>query len=341
MINAWKHVPRLALPKPSSLTVCTPARIVLAAALLVVMPHALATGNKTSTAKPAQHKAPRSLLGGSSEEFVALARRVISGTEGERAEFARIALEEMAAAFQQEAERALETKPDPSKPVDKDHDPHKWAAGTNAFAGRLFALADAVSTGATVDINIEQEGTVILTVDGSAVIVSGPYIDKPQIIEKRITDRVCLDPGCQSLATADYGFGSGTIGGRWSFSDTNAPVFVANNGLNFLFEDKNNLAEKERACAELGAELDNVVQSIKNLLWQHQTVDWSALAVREDNMDATEQILRVNKNGDFVKLSLPRLVKAPYVLQSAMPWVRSQVEGHMVQHYVQLPPGVF
>jgi hypothetical protein len=338
--NAWKHFLRWAA-QPLALVFSKSARIVLAATLLAVIPAVAATGDKTVRPKPAAHKAPRNLLGGSSEEFVDLAHRVISGTDGERSEFARISLEEMAAAFQQEAQRALDTKPDPRKPVDKDRDPRKWAAGTNSFAGRLFALADAVRTGATVAIRVEQEGSIVLTINGSEVIVSGPNIDKPQILEKRITDRVCLDPDCQTLATADSGFGSGSIGGRWSFADANAPVFVTNNGLNFLFEDRDNLSGKERACTELGAELDAVVQSIKNLLWQHQTVDWSALSVREDSMDATEQILRVNNNGDFVKLSLPRLVKAPYVLQSAMPWVRSQVEGHTTQHYVQLPPGIF
>lgn len=286
-------------------------------------------------------KVTRNLLGGGSEAFVGLARRVADSGQDVQAEFARIALEEMGSAFRQEAEAAKEVKPDPKKAANKERDPRKWAAATSSYAGRMFGLADSIQAGAHVDVKVEPEGTIVLTVGGSQVIVSGPRLDRPQQFENRIIDRICLDAGCTSLASASYDSFADGVGGRWSFPDTDTPVFVTGNGLNFLFDDKQNLSNKERGCAAIAAELNTIVQTLKNLLWQNHAVDWSAIAVRTDSMDATTQVLRVNNTGDFIKLALPQLVRVPYVLQSAMPWVRSQVEGRSTQHYVQLPPGIF
>jgi hypothetical protein len=286
-------------------------------------------------------KATRNLLGGGSEAFVGLARRVADHSQGVQAEFARIALEEMGSAFRQEAEAAREIVPNPKRPARKERDPKKWSAATSSYAGRMFALADSVQAGARVSVQVEPEGTIVLNVDGSQVIVGGPRLDRSQQFENRIIDRICLDAGCQSLASASYDAFSTGIGGRWSFSDTDTPVFVTGNGLNFLFEDRANLPNKERACLAITAELDTIVQTLKNLLWQNQAVDWSAIAVRTDGMDASTQVLRVNSTGDYIKVALPQLARVPYVLQSAMPWVRSQVEGRSSQHYVQLPPGIF
>jgi hypothetical protein len=308
------------------------------AALTLVLPVVAVAAKAETGAQP--RKITRNLLGGGSEEFVALARRVANSGSDVQAEFARIALEEMGSAFQQEATAAREMPIDPQKTTKRERDPRKWAAATSSYAGRLFGLSEAIQMGANASVEVEPEGTIVLLVGGSQVIVSGPRLDKPRQIEDRITNRVCLDPGCAALASASYD-GFGGPGGRWSFPDTDAPVFVTGNGLNFLFDDRDNLPNKERACLALSAELDSIVQTLKNLLWQNHAVDWSAIAVRADTTDATMQVLRVNNTGDFIRLALPELARVPYVLQSAMPWVRSQVEGRNAQHYVQLPPGIF
>jgi hypothetical protein len=293
----------------------------------------------TTAAKP---RAVRNLLGGSTPAFLSLARRVANGTEGEKAEFARVSLEEMGGAFHAEAEKAFEYRPDPGKPGNEQKDPRKWASATEGYAGRLFGLSESIMSGAVVDVRVEQEGTVLLIIDGSTVIVSGPNIAKPEILENRIIDRVCLDPSCDSLATATFDPNyTPSVSGRWSYTDTQSPVYATSNGLNFLFEDSSNLTAKEAACSAIANELASIVTAIRNLLWQKQSVDWNAIAVRPDATDATTQVLRINPNGDFVKLALPQLVQVPYVLQSALPWVRSQVEGRYNQHYVQLPPGTF
>ena len=290
---------------------------------------------------PRRSEAARELLGGASPGFLHLARRIEVGTADEKSEFARVALEEMGFAFSEEAQKAREQKPDPKKPYNEEKDPRKWAAGTDAYASRLFAMSESIVMGATVDVLVTPEGAVMLTVDGKNVIVSGPRIDKPELLENLIIDRICLDPDCASVASSTFTTAaSGFVSGRWNFTDPGAPVFTTSNGLNFLFEDDTNIAAKEQACTALAAELNSIVQSLKNLLVQRKSVDWSAIAVQPDTVESGLQILRINLNGDFIKLVLPQLLQAPYVLQSALPWVRSQVEGRRTEHYVNLPPAI-
>lgn len=308
---------------------------------LSAMNHAAAqtSGAPAGAAKP---RAVRNLLGGSTPAFIGLARRVAGGTEAEKAEFARVSLEEMGGAFHEEAEKAFEYRPEPGKAVNEEKDPRRWASATEGYASRLFGLSESVMSGAPVDVRVEQEGTVLLIIDGNTVIVSGPNIANPEILENRIIDRVCMDPACDTLATATFDMNyTPSVSGRWSHTDTQSPVYATTNGLNFLFEDAANLPAKEAACSAIANELASIVNAVKNLLWQKQPVDWNAIAVRPDAADPNTQVLRINPNGDFVKLSLPQLVQVPYVLQSALPWVRSQVEGRYSQHYVQLPPGTF
>ncbi len=319
------------------------AAVVPLSAILAIcaVNHAAAqtTDLPAGAAKP---RTVRNLLGGSTPAFIGLARRAASGTEAEKAEFARVSLEEMGGAFHAEAEKAFEYRPEPGKAGHDEKDPRRWASATEGYASRLFDLSESVMSGATVDVRIEQEGTVLLIIGGRTVIVSGPNIANPEVLENRIIDRVCLDPSCDTLATATFDMNhTASVSGRWSHTDTQAPVYATTNGLNFLFEDAANLPAKEAACAAIANELASIVNAIKNLLWQKQAVDWNAIAVRPDAADPGTQVLRVNPNGDFVKLSLPQLVQVPYVLQSALPWVRSQVEGRYSQHYVQLPPGTF
>lgn len=320
------------------LAVLVPLSAMLA---LSAMNHAAAQA-ADAPAGAARPRAVRNLLGGSTPAFISLARRVAGGVEAEKAEFARVSLEEMGGAFHAEAERAFEDRPEPGKPGREEKDPRRWASATEGYASRLFGLSESVMAGAMVDVRIEQEGTVLLIIGGSTVIVSGPNIAHPEILENRIIDRVCLDPSCDTLATATFDMSrTPALGGRWSHTDTQSPVYATTNGLNFLFEDATNLPAKEAACSAIANELASIVNAIKNLLWQKQPVDWNAIAVRPDTADPATQVLRINPNGDFVKLALPQLVQMPYVLQSALPWVRSQVEGRYSQHYVQLPPGTF
>ncbi|MGQ0657358.1 MAG: hypothetical protein ACT4NU_04570 [Chromatiales bacterium] len=285
--------------------------------------------------------AERNLLGGSTPEFVEMARRVQHGGADEKAEFARVSLDEMAYAFLEEAQRARDEPPDPKKPRNEEKDPRKWAAATDAYAGRLMDMSESIVLGAHVDVRVAQEGAVILVISGRNVIVSGPRIDRPEVLERRIMERICLDADClqlagSSFAPADYR----PVGGRWSFEDPSAPIFSTSNGLNFLFEDSNNLAGKERACLAVAQELEEIMRTLKDMMSRRALVDWDAIAVINDPARTTQQ-LRINRNGDFVQLPLPQLALTPYVLQSALPWLHSQIEGRYRQHYVQLPPNTF
>ena len=305
------------------------------------------TEDSSSAENPKRNAAVRNLMGGSTERFLGLARRVQNSSFDEKAEFVRISLEEMAYAFSEEAEKAREEFEarlrNPNKKGDKDEekDPRKWISATNSYAGRLQGLSESLTSDSYVDVRVSHEGAVILVVGGRNVIVSGPRIDRPEVLENRIIERVCVDTNCNQLESASLAPAAfDPLGGRWNFDDSSAPVFTTNNGLNFLFDDGGNLSGKERACVAVAQELDNIIQALKNMLWQNSAVDWDTIAILRDPND-TLQKLRINRAGDFVRMQLPQLAQTPYVLQSAMPWVRSQVGGTRRVHYVHLPPNTF
>lgn len=286
--------------------------------------------------------------------LVRLARGLAEAPPEVRAQFARTALEEMAAAYDAEAQRVWHGK----RVSHRDRDARRWAAHTEAYAERLAALADAVTPATDVEIRRTAAHEVELVLPATSIIVSGPRIAEPGHLAERILARFCALQDCaalapeptrmasgaagqttpagQSEATGDGNTADGTpappprVAAVWTFSDRRGPTFTTADGLEFLFPDLRDLVRRREACAQVAAELRTLAEQLAQARARGVAIDWDALEVRA-LPGANDDYVRLNRDGEYLRLPLPALARAPTLLGLARHWLEAAATGRHVQ----------
>lgn len=259
-----------------------------------------------------------------------------------RRDFARIALEELALAYAEEARRAREGR----RVAPSEGRPWRWIAGTEAFAAQLAASARALTPAMPVAIRLPPAEGVELLLAGRPVILSGPRIAEPDRLEARVLERFCARHDCEALlppaATASAPARAGGAGpdarsapapqvtAWWTFSDRGGPSCSTGDGLQFLFRDHRDLDRKRIACAQVARELRRLAHRLAALRERGVVVQWDAFSV-DPLPGAAEQHVRLNRNGDYLRLPLPALARTRTLLRVALPWLRAVSRGRDYQ----------
>ena len=285
--------------------------------------------------------------------LVAVAKSLAESPSEYRAEFARIALEEMANAYDEEVAKAQaqvanppakksKTKPDREAERKARIELAQWAASTSDYAQRLRAMSQGIGDFTDVTVVVEAHDQLRLVFNGQSIIVSGPRIDKPGPLNQRIVERFCFiypcdtaaeDTGPAASGTADTSAASGgyysnvdaSPSGHWSFAQNQRPTYITASGLHFTYDDTSNLKDKEQRSLDLAADLDLIARTLKALRQQGTLIEWNHLRLESTGEGAREKIV-LNAHQDSVVISLPALSQAPTVWQSSLPWLRQQVE---------------
>jgi hypothetical protein len=255
-----------------------------------------------------------------------LALSVQEAGAGERADFARTALEEMAAAYDEEIAQAGQS---PLGNREQAGDRRRWIANTAAYTEHIRALARAIDTAANVEVNVDAGHMVRLLVDNQAMMVSGPRITEPERLERRIIDRYCLGRTCDALYAepeTQSPAGAETERGTWGFDRSRGSVYATADGLEFAFADIADLQGRRQRCLALAAELRTAGDALIELLLMGESVVWNRLRLDGDAASG-EQRLHFNAAGDYVPVDVPRLAQVPQLLGDAIPWLRLRAEG--------------
>jgi hypothetical protein len=117
---------------------------------------------------------------------------------------------------------------------------------------------------------------------------------------------------------------------HWSFADREGPSFVTADGLEFRFHDVSRLNEKRLASQALAGELRLLGESLGRLRGQGVAIDTEVVAVRP-LAGSEEHHVAVNRGGDYLRLPLPALERAPLVVELARPWLAAAARGEAYQ----------
>lgn len=253
-----------------------------------------------------------------------------------RAEFARVALEELALDYAAEAAQATDRRGG-----------GRWSAQTARYADELSALATRIESASAVDIELDPSGIVNLIVDGQRVILSGPRLDDPYRYELAVLAAWCeLEPCDQAqerlpptgeeppegLAQAD---GVGTPGpdaqpflvlpeGHWSFQQARGPTWVGPHGLSFAFGSAEDLRAKAKLAERLTLELLALADALRQAQAVRGALDWSAICLLAE--EGGRQGVGLGE-GSRLLLPLPLLARTPALWEQVRPWLRARVEG--------------
>jgi hypothetical protein len=243
-----------------------------------------------------------------------------------RADFAVIAIAQMAEAHSAEAERARRE----ATQLSQERDPGRWAGAVDAYAAELRALANRVSPETALVIRTGPSNTVYLMIDGTPVMVNGPLAAQQAAFEQQIIERFCdlylceeLLAGYQAPLPVSRPDKSVT---QWSFSQNAGPVCSTADGLEFQFRDMENLSGYRAACARVVAELDTLARGIERSRSGGVRVDWNRLAIQAVPGSEHHQVT-LNTAGAAILAPLPGLAATPQLFTLLRPWLAARVSG--------------
>ena len=261
-----------------------------------------------------------------------------------RADLARSALLELSAAYTDEAGRARSDL----RRAPRNADLRRWLSAVERLADEHASLAAGITPTTPVDLRVGPDRTVQLNVAGNPVMLSGPRPSAQAALEQRVLDRYCNLHLCDPAAIASVPASSmpavsfdpllQTDGEatHWSFSPA-GPACATADGLEFQFENSDDLRRKRIACAALVAELNALADTLAQQSAIGVTLDWNALAIAAEDEGELLRIV-LNDAGTAIFLRAPSLAVLPELLRILRPWLAARVQGQRY-HLVVLNAG--
>ena len=246
------------------------------------------------------------------------------------ADFVRIALEEMAGLYEEEARRSGTSKA--GKSIS-----YRWTDTTMTYANDLYRAADKIDEAVSIDIAIDDTGELMIVIDGRPYLVSSPVLDKPLLLDQRIIDRVCQEISCAAQSPEQLHAENRRaiiIDADWVITAGRPPEYVTSDGLHFVFSDLHNRSAKQIACLKLIKELELLAGSLRDAAAKGVTMDPDQLTI-QSLYGSYDYRVRLNQFGDTIYIKLPELNHAGDWITQLWPWLHAQLEGLKIEHYLQ------
>lgn len=254
-----------------------------------------------------------------------LAIRLTDGPAPLQADLARIALAELAAVYADEAQRAQRD----TRHQSGDHNLRGWAAAVQRLASDYATLAETVHPDTPIELSIGPDNSLNLVVAGQLVVVSSPRMNEQAAFEQRVIQQFCELNRCEGLldtSAVDAPIDGEIAPAQWIFSDQTGPACSSEDGLEFQFNNLENLDRKRAACASVIAELHRLAAAIAREIASGVRVEWDALEIYNRPVQDQQKVM-LNTSGASVQLSLPFLAARQALFSQLRPWLAANVRG--------------
>jgi len=242
-------------------------------------------------------------------------------------DLAWIALSEMVQAYEQMLERAGQAR---HKDAESRAKLRKWRAATAGFLAGLRSQLHAVASGAAVTLDTEPDGSLLVLVEGRPTLVSDPDLAHPGALGRRILETFCGSHDCPAAALNTAAPAPAppppVSTGHWSFADHRSTRFETQGGIAFEFSGFQDRSEKQAASDQLAAELRLLARGLRDVQSIGQPIDWDVLRIVPTPGGENPRVI-LNRNGDFLYLAVPELVRRPELLREARPWIEARMAG--------------
>ena len=238
-----------------------------------------------------------------------------------RAEFAHVALSEMAFSLLAETELAKQQM----HTTQRQASLRRWIVYVERYIDELLRLSDSIDAATPISIAAGPNGVLLLTLSGQSIMLSVPRIELQPSFEQQLIDRFCADYRCEKpfADTVVMLAATAATPPRWSFSEDAGPSCVTDDGLVLQFETMTQLGDKREFCLQLVAELRAIASAIGRERGRGVVIDWQKLAVHSIP-GRDEYQLDLNQSGDSLQLAIPRSAAIPGLLTQAQAWLRAR-----------------
>ena len=248
-------------------------------------------------------------------------------TESERADFASIALAELAVSYQAEADLARHE----SMQAGAGRKLGSWSAAVYGFVDQLVLVQEDIELGFPVELR-HLYGQVIGVVSGGrTVILSHPRSELQPAFERRVLSDFCGQHDCDRLTSVIDGaepqpipVTTAGVSPQWNFS--NAGPVCSHKGISVQFANTIQLAKRKAICLQLMQEAESLAGE---LTWQQRhgvEIDWQQLTIRS-TPGRPEHIVQLNRTGDSILVPLPLLSSTAGLLGQLTPWLKTRYVG--------------
>lgn len=289
--------------------------LVLAVSLSILLGSAAALAGSPVTAEPV-----------AKSFFHSLASRLVQSDKLERFDFTTIALNELINAYEasyRKSAREQHTEPKAQLKL------ARWRRESKIFVDQLKSEFAGISDQSHIEIEADQSGAIILFIDNTPVVISGPEIGKAGEMEQRIIDRFCKLHDCARYSdtpppplTREVR----TIRGGWHIQNRQGATYETEDGLIFVFRTLDNRAEKQARCEAIAHDLHMLVAGLQNAQRAGYAIDWQRLTIATLHDGTTEHIV-INSAGDYLNMDLSFFGSHRGLDEPFLGWLRKRLAG--------------
>jgi len=244
-----------------------------------------------------------------------------------QADFASIALRELAEVYMAEADLARKQ----AQQQENSAKLRGWSTAVNQYASQLALLLEDIELGLPVEIQHNRIESITVTVGGRAIIVSHPRKDQQNAFEQRVLLDFCRHNDCKVL-TAETDtpqpipMSATQVKPVWTFTGT-GPV-CSHESIQVSFASAANLARSRITCKQLLQEMMTLADEIA---WQQRhgvSVQWHELSLRA-TPQRPEHLMLLNNAGDSILVTIPLIYGSPHLFEDIVPWIKERVGTKM------------
>ncbi len=239
-----------------------------------------------------------------------------------RADFARIALAQLAEAYTHEAELAL------TDPKLTPGERRRWSRGVEQYGNQLLFLQMDIEAGLEVNLYMAPATGAVLEAGNQQVVLTFPRPRQQLAYEQAVLEQYCQLYDCSQLSVAAAVPApprpAGSVTPLWAF--TEAGGRCSYDGLKLQFSLGGNLSEQRQLCQALLAEVAALLDELTRQQQYGVYIDWPGLSVSAVRQ-GEEHAVRLNSSGDSVLLPLPVISGLPQLLPRLHTWLAGKSRG--------------
>lgn len=246
-----------------------------------------------------------------------------------RLDFARLLVEALVEAYESELDPVIFQRRRDAAARQKLA---RWHQSVVPLLSELrLALTD-LYVASTVSVHMDRHHQILLLIDGNPLWVAWPRVDAQFRMERELAWEFCRLHPCQRGTAGvsepdDLRYGA--VHGQWLLSQRHSPVWETTEGLRCEFSDMSERAEHEALCRAVVLDLQLLADALEMAMRGGEQIQWAQLLLEPDPGFPLHRVI-VNEHGDYLRLALPALDRAPVDWRAAGRWLRARVHREPV-----------